>query len=76
MATATEQQPQPLNLPLVGQSRWNQIKPFLPVSRATWTRLCNTGKAPQPVRLTHRCTVYSNVEIHKWIADPAGYTPV
>lgn len=62
-----------MTLPTVGQSRWNQIKPFLPVSRETWRKMCRDGRAPKPVQLSERCTVWNNAEILRWIDDPAGY---
>ncbi|RQS43949.1 AlpA family phage regulatory protein [Burkholderia sp. Bp8986] len=61
------------SLPLVGQSRWSQIEPFIPVCRETWRTMCRQGRAPAPIRLSPRCTVWSNSEIHRWINDPAGY---
>lgn len=63
----------PQTLPLVGHSRWAQLKPFLPVCRATWQTMCREGRAPRPIRLTERCTVWNNVEIHRWLSDPKNY---
>jgi predicted DNA-binding transcriptional regulator AlpA len=60
-------------LPLVGHSRWKQIAPFVGVSRETWRKLCRAGKAPQPIRLSSRCTVWKNTEIHAYLSDPARY---
>ncbi|CAJ3302599.1 phage transcriptional regulator AlpA [Burkholderia pseudomallei] len=60
-------------LPLVGFSRWHQIAPFLGVSRETWRKRCLEGRAPQPIQLTQRCTVWRNEEVHRWLADPIGY---
>ncbi|KVG59775.1 transcriptional regulator [Burkholderia territorii] len=31
------------------------------------------GRFPRASRLTQRCTVWSNREIHRWIADPLNY---
>ncbi|MFL9987136.1 helix-turn-helix transcriptional regulator [Paraburkholderia sediminicola] len=73
MATTTEKKATPEALPLVGQSRWHQIEPFLPFSRETWRKLCRDGKAPTPTRLSERCTVWNNTEIHRWLADPLHY---
>lgn len=60
-------------LPLVGQSRWAQLEPFLPVCRETWRTMCREGRAPAPIRLSERCTVWNNTQIHRWLADPLGY---
>jgi hypothetical protein len=30
----------------------------------------NGGKAPKAIRLSARCTMYSNAEVHRWLADP------
>lgn len=60
-------------LPTVGFSRWEQLRHFIPVSRETWRKLVNEGRAPQPQRWTERCTVYSNEEVHRWMKNPASY---
>nr|WP_175878045.1 AlpA family phage regulatory protein [Burkholderia sp. BCC0097] len=60
-------------LPEVGHSRWKQIEPFVGVSRETWRKLCRAGKAPRPIRLSSRCTVWSNDQMHAYLADPLGY---
>lgn len=61
-------------LPADGMSRWGQIIPFSPVSREKFRQLVNAGKAPPAVRLSERCTCYSNRELHKFFADPLNYT--
>lgn len=60
-------------LPTIGLSTWRQIAPYLPIGRETWRKLCIAGKAPKPIRLSEKCTVYSNIEVHKWLQDPLGY---
>jgi prophage regulatory protein len=50
-----------------------QIQPFLPVCRETWRTMCREGRAPKPVRLSPRCTVWDNTQIHAWLADLLGY---
>lgn len=60
-------------LPLVGHSRWAQIAPFVGVSRETWRKRCLEGRAPQPIQLTLRCTVWKNEEVHAYLANPLGY---
>lgn len=70
---AADQRDVPLTLPRIGHSRFSGIKPFIPVCAETWRKLCLAGKAPRPIKLSKRCTVYSNEEIHRWLADPIGY---
>lgn len=73
MRTDASPNPTPLTLPMVGFSRWEQLRHFVPVSRETWRKLVRDGRAPQPQRWTERCTVYSNEEVHRWMRDPVGY---
>ena len=61
------------SLPLVGMSRWTQLSHFIPVSREKWRQLVIAGQAPQPVKLSARCSMYSNPEVHRWLADPVSY---
>ncbi|WP_244220883.1 helix-turn-helix transcriptional regulator [Paraburkholderia aromaticivorans] len=58
---------------MIGLSKWSQIAPFLPVGRETWRKLCLAGKAPRPIRLSEKCTVYKNEEIHKYLQSPLDY---
>ncbi len=60
-------------LPTVGMCRWDTLSQFVPISRESWRKLVNAGKAPKPVKLSERCTMYPNAEVHRWLADPAGY---
>ncbi len=60
-------------LPYVGMSKWNQLSPFVAVSREKWRQLVLAGKAPAPHRLSERCTMYPNIEVHRWLADPVNY---
>ena len=64
------------NLPFDGMSRWSQIAPFSPIGREKFRQLSLALKAPQPIRLSVRCTAYSNRELHRFLADPLGYTTV
>lgn len=65
--------PAPASLPLDGFSTWNDVEPFVPFSRETARKRELAGKFPPRLRLTQRCTVYSNRELHRWFADPNGY---
>lgn len=58
-------------LPLVGHSRWSQIAPFVGVCRETWRQMYRSGRAPRPIRLSSRVTVWRNDEIHRYLCDPS-----
>lgn len=72
MATAA-QLPTPETLPADGMSRFSQFKPFCPISKERFRQLAKEGRAPQPIRLGLRCTMYPNRELHRWLADPVNY---
>jgi len=75
MAQRTEQTAPPTKtLPANGMSRWKQAAPFCPFSREKFRQLVRAGKAPQPVKFSNRLTAYSNVELHKFFADPLNYS--
>lgn len=61
-------------LPADGMSRWKQIAPFAPFSREKFRQLVLLGKAPQPIKLSERCTAYQNSELHRFFADPLNYS--
>jgi prophage regulatory protein len=61
-------------LPFIGKSRWSDIAPFSPVSREKFRLLSLEGKAPRPERMGIRCTFFDNKEVHRWLADPLGYS--
>jgi len=73
VAKNTDQQQTPVVLPKDGVSRFGQIEAFLPFSRETWRKLVRDGRAPQPIRMGERCTVWRNADVHAWLADPANY---
>lgn len=60
-------------LPVDGMSRWKQVAPFMPFSREKFRQMVIKGRAPQPVKLSERCTVYQNRELHRFFADPLSY---
>lgn len=68
-----ENQATPAILPMTGKSRWSRVAKFSPISRETFRKLSQVGKAPQPERLGIRCTYYDNSELHRWLKDPAKY---
>lgn len=61
-------------LPTIGKLRWSKIKPFAPYSYETFRKYSLEGRAPQPERMNIRCTLYDAYEVHRWLADPIGYT--
>jgi prophage regulatory protein len=63
----------PTTLPTVGMCRWDTLSHFVPISRESWRKLVDAGRAPTPVKLSERCTMYPNPEVHRWLAGPAGY---
>jgi predicted DNA-binding transcriptional regulator AlpA len=73
MANKAGQDQTPTVLPKDGVSRFGQIEAFLPFSRETWRKLVRDGKAPQPIKMGERCTVYRNADVHAWLADPVNY---
>lgn len=76
MATRTKatQQDIPSELPKIGLFRINQLLPFIGISREKWRLLVKAGKAPKPVKLSKGCTVWKCEDVHRWIANPAGFT--
>lgn len=72
MATITKL-PLPETLPADGMSLWSQFAPFAPISKERFRQLAKEGRAPQPIRLGIRCTMYPNRELHRWLADPVNY---
>jgi prophage regulatory protein len=61
-------------LPEIGKSRWRQFSPYCHVSKEKFRQLSKEGKAPPPERMGIRCTYFDNAELHRWLADPLGYT--
>lgn len=61
-------------LPPIGHSRWSQIEPFVGVCRETWRKLGKAGRAPRPIQLSLRCTVYRNEDVHAYLRDPLRYS--
>lgn len=60
-------------LPEIGWSRFSQFKQFLPFSKETFRKLVRDKRAPQPLRMGIRCTMYSNQELNRFIANPSSY---
>lgn len=60
-------------LPRIGMSRFSQFKKYLPLSREKFRQLSKAGKAPQAIRMGSRLTMYSNEELHRFLANPIDY---
>lgn len=60
-------------LPKIGMSRFSQFKKFLPLSREKFRQLSKAGKAPKGIRMGSRLTMYSNEELHRFLANPISY---
>jgi predicted DNA-binding transcriptional regulator AlpA len=60
-------------LPTIGMSRFSQFKKFLPLSREKFRQLSKAGKAPKGIRMGSRMTMYSNEELHRFLANPLDY---
>lgn len=50
--------------PTIGFLRLSQIVPdIVPIARSTWWKWCASGKAPAPIRLGPRTTVWRREEV-------------
>lgn len=69
-----EAQSEPLTLPLDGFTRWNDLKRIIPLSHESIRQRELKGRFPKRVQLgSARCVAWPNRELHRWLADPAGY---
>lgn len=65
--------PSPEALPADGFTRWKDLKAFVPLSREAVRLREKMGRFPKRVHLSQRCAAWPNRELHRWLADPAGY---
>ena len=63
-----------LVLPIDGFSRYASFRHLICIGRTKWHQLTKAGKAPPPIVLGSRTTVYSNKELHRFMSNPAGYS--
>ncbi|WP_082728957.1 helix-turn-helix transcriptional regulator [Burkholderia sp. LA-2-3-30-S1-D2] len=63
----------PDTLPLDGLSKWRDLRGPIRLSRETVRKREQEGKFPRSIRLSQRCTVWKNREIHRYLADPLNY---
>ena len=68
-----QKQPPKIQLPIDGMSRFSALAQFLPFGREKFRLLVREGKAPQPFRLSERCTCYKNSEVIAFLNDPINY---
>lgn len=57
-----------------GLYRWAEIKPHLPISESSWRRLVAAKTAPQPIKLSRKCTLWRGEDVLKWLKDPLQYS--
>lgn len=57
-----------------GLYRWAQIKNLLPISESTWRRRIADKKAPQPLTLSTRCTLWRGSDVLEWLRQPDKYS--
>lgn len=66
--------PEPQSLPLDGFTRWADLKHLIPLSHESIRQRELKGRFPKRVQLgSARSVAWPNREIHRWLADPAGY---
>ncbi|OZI23988.1 hypothetical protein CAL26_06030 [Bordetella genomosp. 9] len=63
-----------LRLSPQGLYRWRDIKPLVGVGRETWRRLVNAKRAPQPLHIGPRCTVWRGTDLIAWLSAPGNYS--
>ena len=55
-------------LPKTGFVRLAQVLKFIPVGKTCWWEGVKTGRFPQPVKISERCTAWRAEDIHRLIA--------
>lgn len=58
------------NLPETGFLRLPQVLSIIPIGKSTWWLWVRTGKAPAPVKLGPRVTVWRVEDIRSMIGQP------
>jgi prophage regulatory protein len=58
-------------LPETGYIRLPTVLAIFPVSRSTWWAGVKSGRFPQPVKLSPRCTAWRAEDISSLLADPS-----
>ena len=57
------------DLPETGFLRISQVLRFVPVGRSTWWRWCANGKAPKPIKLGPKTSVWKAEDVRQLLAD-------
>ena len=47
--------------------RLPQVLSIVGIKKSSWYKLIKDGEAPEPVRLSARCSVWSRLEIDHWV---------
>jgi prophage regulatory protein len=53
--------------------RWNDLKPYLPIGESSWRRMVNAKSAPQPIKLSRKCTLWRCADVLEWLEHPDTY---
>lgn len=67
------EKPKNTDLPPGGLSRFRSFQHLIPCCREQWRLLVKAGKAPQPLRLGPKTTVWKNDELKEWLKDPLAW---
>jgi predicted DNA-binding transcriptional regulator AlpA len=65
------------DIPETGFLRWPEVHSLIPVSKTCWWEGVRSGRYPQPVKLSPRCTAWRAEDIRKLIktlSEPAPNT--
>ena len=54
--------------------RLTEIEPFLPIGSSTWRRMVAKQRAPQPIKLSAKCTLWRGSDILDWLRSPEEYS--
>lgn len=61
------------DLPQDGYIRIKELNRFVSISRSTLYRMIAAGRAPKPLRLSSRVSLYKVSEVKRFLNDPTGY---
>jgi len=53
---------------IIGDRKAN-IPAIVPVSRSHWWQMVKDGKAPAPLKLSEKCTVWRLAELEEWLIN-------
>ncbi|SPY08409.1 helix-turn-helix transcriptional regulator [Oligella urethralis] len=56
-----------------GLYRWKELEEHLPIGRDFWHRRVKQGKAPSPIRIGTRCTLWRGSDVMEWLKNPETY---